>query len=85
VTPDEFIGALVRSSLAERRPVDDPRTIESMLAHGDLLVTAWVGRRPGAKCTLILLCAPAAMDDYPRLGVDRHAGAYVLAATAPWE
>lgn len=36
----EFIDVLNRSTLAERRPVDDPERIASMLAHADLIVTA---------------------------------------------
>jgi ribosomal protein S18 acetylase RimI-like enzyme len=36
----EFIDVLVRSTLAERRPVDDVATIAGMLARADLLVTA---------------------------------------------
>ena len=36
----EFIDVLRRSTLAERRPVDDPTTIEGMLRHADLIVTA---------------------------------------------
>ena len=39
---DEFIGVLVRSTLAERRPVNEPATIMRMLRHADLLVTARV-------------------------------------------
>jgi predicted N-acetyltransferase YhbS len=38
--PDEFIDLLVRSTLAERRPVNDPETIRGMLAHADMIVTA---------------------------------------------
>jgi len=37
---EEFIDVLVRSMLAERRPVDDIPTIAKMLAHADILVTA---------------------------------------------
>lgn len=37
---DEFIDVLRRSTLAERRPVDDPTTIAGMLAHADVIVTA---------------------------------------------
>jgi GNAT superfamily N-acetyltransferase len=37
---DEFIDVLVRSTLAERRPVDDRATIAEMLAHADVLITA---------------------------------------------
>ncbi|MGO9113951.1 MAG: GNAT family N-acetyltransferase [Thermoguttaceae bacterium] len=37
---EAFIDVLVRSTLAERRPVDDRPTITKMLAHADVLVTA---------------------------------------------
>ena len=40
LTVDEFIDVLVRSTLAERRPVDDRTTIETMLAKADLILTA---------------------------------------------
>lgn len=36
----EFIDVLVRSTLAERRPIGDAATIAGMLAHADVLVTA---------------------------------------------
>jgi len=36
----EFIDVLRRSTLAERRPVDDAATIAGMLKHADLIVTA---------------------------------------------
>jgi len=36
----EFIDVLRRSTLSERRPVDDARTIAGMLAHADVIVTA---------------------------------------------
>ena len=49
---EEFIDLLVRSTLAERRPVDDPETIRGMLRHADLILTArvegrLVGHLPG--------------------------------------
>jgi len=40
---DEFIDLLERSTLAERRPVDEPETIRGMLAHADLILTARAG------------------------------------------
>jgi predicted N-acetyltransferase YhbS len=40
LTPEEFIDVLVRSTLAERRPMDEPATICAMLRHADLIVTA---------------------------------------------
>jgi len=45
ITPAEFIDVLRRSTLAERRPVEDRECIAQMLAHADLLVTAWLGER----------------------------------------
>jgi ribosomal protein S18 acetylase RimI-like enzyme len=40
LTAAEFIDVLRRSTLAERRPVDDETTIRGMLAHADVIVTA---------------------------------------------
>jgi predicted N-acetyltransferase YhbS len=40
LSADEFIDVLVRSTLGERRPVDDRERIESMLKNADLIVTA---------------------------------------------
>ena len=43
LSPTTFINLLRRSTLAERRPVDDAETIAGMLANADLTVTAWDG------------------------------------------
>jgi predicted N-acetyltransferase YhbS len=40
LSSDEFIDVLVRSTLAERRPVSDRETIQQMLAHADIILTA---------------------------------------------
>jgi len=40
LSAQEFIDVLVRSTLAERRPVNDLPTISKMLAHADVIVTA---------------------------------------------
>jgi GNAT superfamily N-acetyltransferase len=49
VEPDlsaaEFVDVLVRSTLAERRPVDDLATITAMLRNADVIVTARCGNR----------------------------------------
>jgi ribosomal protein S18 acetylase RimI-like enzyme len=37
---EEFIDVLIRSTLAERRPVHDRATIAKMLQHADILITA---------------------------------------------
>jgi ribosomal protein S18 acetylase RimI-like enzyme len=43
LTGDEFIDVLRRSTLAERRPVDDRAAIDGMLRHADLIITAREG------------------------------------------
>ena len=40
LTVAEFIDVLVRSTLAERRPVHDAATIQAMLKNADLILTA---------------------------------------------
>lgn len=41
ISVEQFIDLLVRSTLAERRPVNDKVKIEKMLTNGDILITAW--------------------------------------------
>lgn len=43
--PEEFIDLLQRSTLAQRRPVDEPGTISKMLANAGVIITA----RDGSK------------------------------------
>jgi predicted N-acetyltransferase YhbS len=43
LSADEFIDVLVRSTLGERRPIDDRACIEAMVKNGNLTVTAWDG------------------------------------------
>ncbi|MDB5331165.1 MAG: putative acetyltransferase [Phycisphaerales bacterium] len=40
LTSEEFIDVLVRSSLAERRPVSEPSTIRAMLKNADVIIAA---------------------------------------------
>jgi predicted N-acetyltransferase YhbS len=41
ITEAQFVDLLQRSTLAERRPVEDSRCIQAMLQHANLLCTAW--------------------------------------------
>jgi GNAT superfamily N-acetyltransferase len=41
ITEAEFVDLLKRSTLSERRPIDDPNCIKAMLKHANLLCTAW--------------------------------------------
>jgi predicted N-acetyltransferase YhbS len=40
LTPAEFIDVLIRSTLAERRPVGHADVIRAMLEHADVIITA---------------------------------------------
>lgn len=56
LSTDEFIDILVRSTLAERRPVSERETMEKMLRHADVILTA----RDGPK----LVGISRALTDY---------------------
>ena len=43
ISARDFIDLLQRSTLAERRPVNDQARIQKMLDHADVLITAWAG------------------------------------------
>ena len=43
ITAGQFIDVLNRSTLGERRPVDDRECIEGMVRNANLTVTAWDG------------------------------------------
>lgn len=43
ITAELFIDLLRRSTLDERRPVDDLPRIQRMLDHANVIVTAWLG------------------------------------------
>ncbi|MFO0890349.1 MAG: GNAT family N-acetyltransferase [Isosphaeraceae bacterium] len=77
--PDEFVDLLVRSTLAERRPVDEPETVRGMLEHAGVIITARLdGRLVGisraitdfAYCTYL---SDLAVDrDYQRQGIGKR-------------
>jgi GNAT superfamily N-acetyltransferase len=45
ISPAEFVDVLKRSTLAERRPVDDVETMAAMVKHANLICTAWAGEK----------------------------------------
>jgi ribosomal protein S18 acetylase RimI-like enzyme len=75
----EFIDLLIRSTLAERRPIEDGSRIEAMLRNASLILTArcdmqlvGVSRALSdfAYCTYL---ADLAVDaDYQRMGIGRE-------------
>ena len=45
ISENEFVDLLKRSTLGERRPIDDPQCIKAMLNHANLVCTAWDGEK----------------------------------------
>ena len=45
ITAEQFVDLLKKSTLGERRPIDDIKCIQSMLDHADLTITAWDGEK----------------------------------------
>jgi len=43
VSTDQFINLLRKSSLGERRPIEDQECMEGMVKNSNLIVTAWDG------------------------------------------
>lgn len=79
LSTQDFLEILHRSTLAERRPVDQPETIAAMLKNADIICTARVGPRlvgvaralsDFAYCTYL---SDLAVDvDYQRRGIGRE-------------
>jgi ribosomal protein S18 acetylase RimI-like enzyme len=124
ISNSEFIDLLKRSTLAERRPVNDPERIQAMLDNANVLITAWDGDilvgisraiTDGAFCTylsdlavdvacqksgigkklvelthevaghnttLILLSAPAAVNYYPKIGMEQFSNCFIFRTKA---
>ena len=124
ISSSEFIDLLKRSTLAERRPVNDPARIQAMLDNANVLITAWDGDKlvgisraitDGAFCTylsdlavdvayqksgigkklvelthevaghnttLILLAAPAAVNYYPKIGMEQFSDCFLFRTKA---
>jgi predicted N-acetyltransferase YhbS len=120
ITAQEFIDLLKRSTLDQRRPVHDLTRIQSMLDHGNVLVTAWhagkligvsraladfgfccylsdlavdesfqhqgIGKElirlthefAGHQSVLILLAAPAAVNYYPKIGMEKFDHCFII-------
>lgn len=55
LSPDEFIDVLRRSTLADRRPVDEPKRIRAMLRNAQVIVTA--------RCESLLVGVSRAITD----------------------
>ena len=45
ITADQFLELLIKSTLSERRPIDDRECMEGMVENSNLTVTAWDGEK----------------------------------------
>lgn len=86
----EFIGLYRRSTLGERRPVDDPRIMAAMLEQADVLITAWDGdllvglARSLTDFAYVAYLADLAVDAaYQRQGIGKELIRLTQAALAP--
>jgi predicted N-acetyltransferase YhbS len=93
LSADEFIDVLNRSTLGERRPVDDRAAIEAMLANANLIVVARDAQAGGKlvgiarSVTDFAFCcylSDLAVDDaYQRQGIGRELIRRTAAALGP--
>lgn len=79
VSTRQFVDLLTASTLAERRPVNDIECIEGMIAHANLIVTAWDGellvglaRSLTDYCYACYLSDLAVHLDYQRSGIGKR-------------
>lgn len=75
----EFKEILINSTLAERRPVDDPATLSKMLEHGNLIITARINEKlvgVARSLTDFLYCtylSDLAVDEnYQKMGIGKE-------------
>ena len=79
VTAEEAIDLYIRSTLGERRPVDNKETFEAMLKNANLTITAWdQGKLIGISRSLtdfayVTYLADLAVDQkYQRMGIGKE-------------
>jgi ribosomal protein S18 acetylase RimI-like enzyme len=79
VTVEEAIDLYIRSTLGERRPVDNKETFEAMLKNANLTITAWdQGKLIGISRSLtdfayVTYLADLAVDqEYQRMGIGKE-------------
>ena len=79
ITAEQAIDLYKRSTLGERRPIDNKQTFEAMLKNANLTITAWDGEKlVGISRTLtdfayVAYLADLAVDEqYQRSGIGKH-------------
>lgn len=79
LTVDEFRDVLVRSTLSERRPVDEPGALDGMLKGASIIITArdagtvvGVSRAISDRAYCTYLSDLAVVEKYQRQGIGRE-------------
>ena len=79
VTAEEAIDLYIRSTLGERRPIDNKETFAAMLKNANLTITAWdQGKLIGISRSLtdfayVTYLADLAVDqEYQRMGIGKE-------------
>jgi ribosomal protein S18 acetylase RimI-like enzyme len=79
ITAKQAIDLYKRSTLGERRPINNVSTFESMLKHANLMITAWDGdkligiSRSLTDFSYVAYLADLAVDEqYQRMGIGKQ-------------
>ena len=79
ISAEQAIDLYKRSTLGERRPIDNIQTFEAMIKHANLTITAWCGEKlVGISRTLtdfayVAYLADLAVDqEYQRSGIGKQ-------------
>lgn len=79
INAELFKDILIRSTLAERRPINDMNKISKMIENGDIVATAWddnklvgIARSITDYAFCCYLSDLAVDKDYQRKGIGRH-------------
>ncbi|KLV03822.1 GCN5 family acetyltransferase [Photobacterium aquae] len=79
VSPEEFVDLLKRSTLGERRPIDDAECMSGMISNSNLVVTAWdddklvgIARSVTDFYYCCYLSDLAVDEQYQRLGIGKQ-------------
>ena len=79
ITAKQAIDLYKRSTLGERRPINNVSTFESMLKHANLMITAWDGdkligiSRSLTDFSYVTYLADLAVDEqYQRMGIGKQ-------------
>lgn len=90
IQAEQYIELLGKTSLGARRPIDDFERIQGVLAHSNLLITAWVNHQLiglARSVTDFYYCCYlsdlAIAEDFQKLGIGKKLVDLMLSALQP--